>query len=195
MSLHTVQGFDFYRRTNALWKYSDFSTNIEDRLQLLNAIQRREDQTLEQLYGPRQSRLTSGATAQLEFECLKAFATNLSQQNVDPSGHDSSAFQEVEQEREVEFEIEQLREKQKPVNYLALTFPGLDPTILRFAQTGELQEGGNFTQGFDFLSRTKIGRKFSIKKTPSRFFISRQFSRSIGSGRSNKTYDFVVSLP
>ncbi|KAL6406606.1 hypothetical protein AUP68_09406 [Ilyonectria robusta] len=150
-----------------------------------------EDQTLEQLYGPRQSRLTSGATAQLEFECLKAFATNLSQQNVDPSGHDSSAFQEVEQEREVEFEIEQLRKKQKPVNYLALTFPGLDPAISRFAQTGELQEGNNFIQGFDFLSRTKIGRKFSIKKTPSRFFISRQFSRSIGSGRSNKTHDFV----
>lgn len=195
MSLHTAQGFDFCRCTNALWKYSDFSTNTEDRLQLLNAIQQREDQTLEQLYGPRQSRPTSGATAQLEFECLKAFATNLSQQSVDPSGHDSSAFQEVEQEREVEFEIEQLREKQTPVNYLALTFPGLDPAITRFAKTGELQEGDNFIQGFDFLGRTKIGRKFGVRRTNSRLFVSRQFSRSIASGRSSETYDFVASLP
>ncbi|KAH6972826.1 hypothetical protein BKA56DRAFT_492395 [Ilyonectria sp. MPI-CAGE-AT-0026] len=191
MSLHTAQGFDFCRRTNALWKYSDFSTHTEDRLQLLNAIQQREDQTLEQLYGPRQSRPTSGATAQLEFECLKVFAANLSQKNVDPSGNDSSAFQEVEQEREVEFEIEQLREKQKPVNYLALTFPGLDPAITRFAKTGELQEADNFIQGFDFLGRTKIGRKFGVKRTPSRLFVSRQFSRSIASGRSNRTHDFV----
>ncbi|KAH7009622.1 hypothetical protein EDB80DRAFT_838411 [Ilyonectria destructans] len=179
MSLHAAQGFDFCRRTNALWKYSDFSTNTEDRLQLLNAIQQREDQTLEQLYGPRQSMPTSGATAQLEFECLKVFAANLSQQNVDPSGNDSSAFQEVEQEREVEFEIEQLREKQKPVNYLALTFPGLDSAITRFVNTGQLQQGDNFIQGFDFLGRTKIGRKFGVTRSPSRLFVSRQFSRSI----------------
>ena len=194
MSLHTAQGFDFCRRTNALWKYSNFLNNTEDRLQLLDVIQQREDQTLEQLYGPRQSSSTAGASTQLEFECLKAFAANLCRQQLDPSGGYSSAFEEVEQEREVEFEIEQLREKQKPVEYIALTFPGLDPAITHFVNTGQLQEGENFIQGFDFLGRTKVGRKFGVEKTPSRLFVSREFSRSIVISRSKKAHDVVVSL-
>ncbi|KAK7420617.1 hypothetical protein QQZ08_010309 [Neonectria magnoliae] len=191
MSLHTAQGFDFCRRTNALWKYSNFFNDTEERLQLLDAIQQGEGQTLEQLYGPRQSSSTAGAMAQLEFESLKAFAANLCQQKLDPLGGYSSALEEVEQEREVEFEFEQLREKQKPVNYIVLSFPGLEPAILHFSNTGQLQGGESFIQGFDFLGRTKMGRKFGGKKTPSRLFVSREFSRSIASNLSEKSHDVV----
>jgi hypothetical protein len=53
MPLHTSQGFDFCRRTNALWKYFNLAKGPEDRLQLLDTIQQREDWTLEQLYGPK----------------------------------------------------------------------------------------------------------------------------------------------
>ncbi|KPM34431.1 hypothetical protein AK830_g12142 [Neonectria ditissima] len=95
--------------------YSNFLNHPDDRLQLLDTIQQREDQTLEQLYGPRQSSSTAEAIAQLEFECLKAFATNLCPQELDPLSGYSSAFEEIELEREVEFEFEQTRQKQNPV--------------------------------------------------------------------------------
>ncbi|KFA51508.1 hypothetical protein S40293_06317 [Stachybotrys chartarum IBT 40293] len=191
ISLHAAQGFDFCRRTNALWKYSNSLDHPKDRLQLLDAIQQPEDRTLEQLYGPRQSSSTAGSIAQLEFECLQAFAANLSQQELDPLGGYSSAFEEVEQEREVEFEFEQLREKQKPVKYTALVFPGLNPAITHFATTGQLREDGGFIQGFDFLGRTKIGRKFGVGKTTSRLFVSREFTRSIAGNLYMTGYDVV----
>ncbi|KAF5023718.1 hypothetical protein F66182_4222 [Fusarium sp. NRRL 66182] len=191
MSLHTSQGFDFCHRTNALWKYSNFFNNPADRLQLLNAIQQREDRTLEQLYGPRELMPTTEAIAKLDFECLKAFATRLCEQKLDLSGDHSSAFEELELEREVEFEFEQLREKQNPVEYTAVTFPGLDPAITRFVNTGHLQDGDSFIQAFDFLGRTRIGRKFGVQKTSSRLFVSKQFTRSMASNRPEKELEAV----
>ncbi|KAF9770212.1 hypothetical protein IL306_012268 [Fusarium sp. DS 682] len=191
MPLHTSQGFDFCRRTNALWKYSNFFKTPEDRLQLLDAIQQREDRTLEQLYGPRESISTTEAIAELDFECLKAFATSLCEQKLDLSGDYLSAFEELELEREVEFEFEQLREKQKPVKYTAFTFPELDPDITRFVNTGHLPKGDSFIQVFGFLSSTKIGRKFGVQKTSSRLFVTKQFTKSIASNRLKKDHEVV----
>ncbi|EWY80052.1 hypothetical protein FOYG_16845 [Fusarium oxysporum NRRL 32931] len=191
MPLHTSQGFDFCRRTNALWKYFNLAKGPEDRLQLLDTIQQREDWTLEQLYGPKKFFSAEEAISQLDFECLKLFATNICQQKLEQSGDYSSAFEEVELQREVEFEFEQLRENQKPVKYIALTFPGLEPALIHFVKTGHLQEGNSFVQGFEFLSRTKIGRKFGLQKSSSRLFVSKQFTKSIQSNRRMNDEDVV----
>ncbi|KAF4969198.1 hypothetical protein FSARC_3528 [Fusarium sarcochroum] len=169
MPLHASQGFDFCQRTNALWKYSNFFNDPADRLQLLGAIQQREDRTLEQLYGPREFIPTTETIANFDFECLKAFATLLCEQKLDLSGDYSSAFEELELEREVEFEFEQLREKQKPVKYAPVNFPGLGPAI----------------------TRIKIGRKFGVQKTSSRLFVLKQFTRSITSKRPKKELEVV----
>ncbi|KAM0231313.1 hypothetical protein ACHAPO_008699 [Fusarium lateritium] len=179
MPLHTSQGFDYCHRTNALWKYRNFSNDQAERQQLLSHIQQREDQTLEQLYGPRDFTPTTEAMVKLDFECLQGFTTRLCEQKQDLSGDYSSAFEELELEREVEFEFEQLREKQKPVNYSADTFHGLDPAITQFVATGHLQEGESFIQAFKFLSSTKMGHKFGVRKTSSRLFVSKQFTKSI----------------
>jgi hypothetical protein len=194
MPLHTSQGFDFCQRTNALWKYFNSSKSQEDRLQLLDAIQQRENQTLEQLYGPRELIPTRDAIAKLDLGCLKTFATHLCEQKLDLSGDYSSAFEELELEREVEFEFEQLREKQKPVKYKAVTFPGLDPAITQFVSTGHLEEGHSFIQAFDFLGSTKIGRKFGVEKTSSRLFVSKEFTRNIENKGHKKDLEAVVSL-
>ncbi|UZP43159.1 hypothetical protein NXS19_010975 [Fusarium pseudograminearum] len=164
MPLHTAQGFDFCQRTNALWKYGDSSKDEVETKQLLNAIQQREDQTLEQLYGPRDLIPTTEAMEKLDFDCLKGFTT---------------LFEELELEREVEFEFEQLREKEKPVRYTAKIFPCLDPAITRFVATGSLEEGDSFIQAFEFISCTKIGSKFGVQKTSSRLFVSKEFEKSI----------------
>ncbi|RKL21540.1 hypothetical protein BFJ72_g14826 [Fusarium proliferatum] len=159
MSLHTAQGFDFCQRTNALWKYPNSINRPGERIPLLDAIQKREDRTLEQLYGPRQTVSINEAVDQLEFDRLKLFASTLCQQKLNLPRDHPSAFQEVELQREVEFEFEQVRDKQKPTKFTALKFHGLEPAILHFVNTGHLQEGENFVQAFDFLSRTKLGRK------------------------------------
>ncbi|KAM0234985.1 hypothetical protein ACHAP5_009889 [Fusarium lateritium] len=190
MTLYTSQGFDFCRRTNALWKYPKFHKHPEDRLQLLATIQQPEDQTLEQLYGPTEFNSAAGVIEELDFECLKVFADSLRKQKLDLSGGFSSVFEELEVEREVEFEFEQQRENQKPLKYTALEFPGLDLEITRFVDTGRLGEGDSFVQWFDFLSKTKIGREFGVRKTSSRLFVSREFTKNIARPRS-KGHDIV----
>jgi hypothetical protein len=188
MSLHTAQGFDFCQRTNALWKYRNFSNDPAARQHLLGDIQQREDQTLEQLYGPRDVIPTTEVMENLDYKCLKDLATRLCEQRLDLSGDYSSAFEELELEREVEFEFEQLREKQKPVKYNSDSFPGLDPSLTDFVTTGYAR--GRFVQAFEFLSGTKIGRKFALRKTSSELFVSKQFTRSI----ANKGYDIAVEV-
>ncbi|KAH7215440.1 hypothetical protein DER44DRAFT_740973 [Fusarium oxysporum] len=99
---------------------------------------------------------------------------------------------EVELQREVEFEFEQLRENQKPVKCIPLTFPGLEPALIHFVKTGHLQAGSSFVQGFEFLSRTKIGHKFGLQKSSSRLFISKEFTKSIQNNRYINNEDVVV---
>ncbi|TXB99548.1 hypothetical protein FocTR4_00013589 [Fusarium oxysporum f. sp. cubense] len=89
--LHTSQGFHFCRRTNALWKYFNHPKGAKDKLQLLDAIQQREDWTLEQLYGPNKFFSAEETISQLDFECLKSFATSICQQKLEQSGDYSSA--------------------------------------------------------------------------------------------------------
>ncbi|KAG4255504.1 hypothetical protein FPRO03_14144 [Fusarium proliferatum] len=192
MSLHTAQGFDFCQRTNALWKYPNSINRPGERIPLLDAIQKREDRTLEQLYGPRQTVSINEAVDQLEFDRLKLFASTLCQQKLNLPRDHPSAFQEVELQREVEFEFEQVRDKQKPTKFTALKFHGLEPAILHFVNTGHLQEGENFVQAFDFLSRTKLGRKFGVQKTHSRLFVTKEFTRSITNDSCKKDQDIVT---
>jgi hypothetical protein len=52
-----------------------------------------------------------------------------------------SALQEVEQEREVAFEVQQIREVQKPIHYSPFTYPRLHKDIASFAKTGTYFQG------------------------------------------------------
>ncbi|KAI8664160.1 hypothetical protein NCS55_00923800 [Fusarium keratoplasticum] len=180
MPLHLAQGFDFCRRTNALWKGLDHIHKKESRNQLLRSIQLREDQTLEQLYGARQ--LDSTEFSQLDFQRLVDFRKQLSQQRAESSSSGkavhSSAFEEVEQEREVEFEVEQVREKQKPTRFTPFEFEKLASQLVAFVQFGQFHDQ-RFQQAFMLIGRTSIGRRFGVQKTSSRLFVSGQFAFSI----------------
>lgn len=105
----------------------------------------------------------------------------------------ANALEEVEQEREVELQVEQVRQIQKPNKHMALAFPGIHPAIDRFFQTG-LLNSGVFAHAFSFIARTSIGQKFKVRKTRSNLFVSDQFCQTVKVKRGDSTINFIVSI-
>lgn len=180
MPLHIAQGLNFCHRTNALWKHPEFLTDQSSLKKLLGVIQLQEHQTLEQLYGTRHS-ASQTDKINFDFAQLQRFSFVLDKKRCTASSEaltPAAAFMEVEQEREVEFEVEQVREKHSDIQYTPCKFPGVASFIKSFVVTGNLEAGGPYLQAFEFIGMTKIGRKFKIKKTASRLFVTREFANT-----------------
>jgi hypothetical protein len=196
--LYFAQGADFCRRTHAALEYSNFLTNSRHRTAFLQVLQQPEQQTLEQLYKPKLESQHSTATVSLARE-LPVFVEELRMQQQSSHANSnmihSSAFEEVEQEREVAFEIEEVREVQKPVHFEALSFPGLNPAILHFAKTGELIASKGYEQAFLALGRTGLGLKYGISITFafSRLYVSAEFLRTVKLREDRPNDNFLVS--
>lgn len=118
-----------------------------------------------------------------------------------------SALEEVEQEREVEFQVEEVRVVAKPVLYDALKFTRLHAVLDKFVRTGHLDlpqddTGGHIQSGggsgvmrlFDSLKNTAIGQKFGVQGTASRLFCSTEFSRTVAKKQSRLADNFLVSI-
>lgn len=181
-NLYLAQGMDFCRRTDAQWKNAEFLSNSSHREAYLDIIQQPERQTLEQMYGSKQNHQPS-SLANLSSPKLIAFMEKLEKQRqaakTSGNGVFSSALEEVEQEREVEFQVEEVREAQEPTYYEALTFPNLHTAILHFAQTGNLVGENGYEHVFEALSRTGIGQRYNVRRTGSRLFVSSEFMRTV----------------
>jgi hypothetical protein len=140
--LYHSQGVEFCRRTQAALDNSDFIMNPNQRKDYLSAVRQVEQQTLKQLYG-----LGSRARSPMSFTKpspqITTFLKGLdsikqSFQDTGVAVH-ASALQEVEQEREVAYEVEAVREVQKQVYFDPFKFPGtLHKDIENFAKTGRL---------------------------------------------------------
>lgn len=195
-NLYLAQGTDFCCRTNAQWKNVKFLTEKNHREAFLRVIQHPERQTLEQLYGEMTDTQTSSLTDTLSME-LEGFMEELSRQRkaakVNGSPICSSVLEEVEQEREVEFQVEQVHQVQRPTHYKALAFPGLHKAVSDFVKTGELAGGHGYEHVFDALARTTIGKKYNIRRTTSQLFVSAEFMRTIELGNRVANDEFLVS--
>ncbi|KAF5250791.1 hypothetical protein FANTH_4063 [Fusarium anthophilum] len=183
MSLHIAQGFDFCRRTNALLEFRKSSQNKKKRDRLLQETQQPEGQTLEQLYGPKEKASSTGLRV-INSIHLQRFMKELHGLEADLVKSQrracSSAFDEVEQEREVEFEVHQLREKQNPTHLTALTFSGLDKALVHFCDESEVELASlNFIPVLDLIGNTSIGLKYGVKGSSSNLFVSKEFSRTV----------------
>ncbi|KAF5598639.1 hypothetical protein FPCIR_2936 [Fusarium pseudocircinatum] len=183
MSLHIAQGFDFCRRTNALLEFRRSSQNKKKRDKLLQETQQPEGQTLEQLYGPRE-KLSSTGLRSINSTHLQSFMKELHGLEADLVKSQrracSSAFDEVEQEREVEFEVHQLREKQNPTHLTALTFSGLDKALVEFCDESEVEMASlHFIPVLELIGDTYIGLKYGVKGSSSNLFVSKEFSRTV----------------
>ena len=196
-NLYLAQGTDFCRRTNTQWKNANFLTVTSHREAYLNVIQQPERQTLEQLYGGTTD-IQPSSLDDVPFAELKDFIDELSRQRRAASGNGnvicSSVLEEVEQEREVEFQVEEVRQVQKPTHYKALKFPGLHVAVLRFAETGDLAGGKGYEHAFEALARTNIGQKYNVCRTTSKLFVSIEFMRTIELGKRDPNDNFLVSL-
>ncbi|RYP66813.1 hypothetical protein DL771_007611 [Monosporascus sp. 5C6A] len=191
-NLYFAQGSDFCRRTNAQWVNPKFLTDKAHYESLLKVIQNPERQTLEELYGG-MAESQSSSFPVMSFANLKGFMEKLIQQRREAGGKwhgfHSSALEEVEQEREVELQVEEVRHVQKPERYKALTFPGLHPAVSRFARTGELTGGKGYKHAFGALEGTNIGQKYNVCRTASRLFVSTEFMRTVATGKRHPPDD------
>jgi hypothetical protein len=196
-NLYLAQGTDFCRRTNAQWENAKFLTENGHREAYLKVIQHLERQTLEQLYGGMADTQPS-SFSNLSSTQLNGFMEELSKQRRAADGNrqaiHSSALEEVEQEREVEFQVEEVRQVQKPTHYKALAFPGLHPAISHFAKTGDLAGEHGYEHAFAALARTDVGQKYNVCCTTSLLFVSAEFMRTIKFGKHSPNDDFLVSL-
>jgi hypothetical protein len=195
--LFVSQGSDFCNRINAEWENTGFRNNDRHRAAYVHALQRPEQQTLEQLYGTHTQNTQHLASRGTMFWQLQAFMDALNQirQNLSSnSGAPSaSALEEVEQEREVEFQVEEVRQVQKITHHKARRFMGLHPAILAFVNTGILSGGLGYEHVFDAIARTSIGEKFEIIGTGSQLFVSEEFMKTIKEKKSDLIDNFMVS--
>jgi hypothetical protein len=200
LSIHLrylAQGTDFCRRTDAQWENVKFLTDKHHREAYLRVIQHPERQTLEQLYGT-VADIQPSVVAYTPSMALKGFMEELAEHRRAANGEGdrihSSVLEEVEQEREVEFQVEQVRQVQKPMHYKALTFPGLHAAVSHFAKTGNLAGGHGYEHVFDALARTSIGKKYNVRRTTSQLYVSTEFMRTIEVGKRIPNDNLLVSL-
>lgn len=196
--LYFIQGADLCRRTHAAWEYSSFLTDSDHRTAYLQVLRQPEHQTLEQLYKPRfdSKHVTTDAFLSPELhEFIKELRVRQQGSRINSSTIRSSALEQVEQEREVAFEIEEVREVQKPVHFEALSIPGLNSVILHFTKTGELLGSQGYEQAFTALKRTGLGQKFGINAaaTYSRLYVSTEFTRTVKLRKGQPNDNFLVS--
>jgi hypothetical protein len=196
-NLYVSQGADFCNRMNAEWENAGFLSDGQDRSAYVEVLQHPEQQTLVQLYGGRTEGIHSLASITPVFPQLQTFKDKLNQLHLSTSNTANalhcSALEEVEQEREVEFQVEEVREAQKTIHYKAHTFPGLHPAISGFVSSGRLCGSVGYEHVFDAVSSTSIGERFDIVGTESCLFVSTEFMKTIHTNKGGLIDNFLVS--
>lgn len=183
--LYYSQGVDFCRRMQAELDNPKFLINKSHREAFIQKIKQDEQQTLQQLYEPKYKN-RAPQDSKPSNEKLKGFIKELNSrrktfQDTGRAVH-ASALQEVEQEREVAFEVESVRQVKKPQQYAAYAFPGLHPDLEGFARTGRMPADAHYFSHILYsMSRTGLGRKFKIRRgvSDSKLFVTSEFDRTV----------------
>ena len=197
--LYLAQGYDFCRRANSQGLHADFLTDASQRTALLDSIRQPERQTLGEMYGTK-----TGNTAQRVVEPpsaskLSEFIRELDRQQgvghrgLGPGNQQSAAFEEVEQERQVErFQAEHVQQRQPRPTYDALRFRGLHKDIHDFVNTGKLTGGTGYQHAFIAMASTNTGKEHGVKPTGSQLFVSAEYMRTIALQGRSEIDNFLV---
>lgn len=189
LPLYFMQGYDFCNRLQAALTYPNiYDSTSRDRQDFLSVIQPIEDCTLVELYGLKKK--YKGISQQISDPDIISLLEKLKEQCKDfidtgnryYSASLNEAEHEVEQEREVAYEVEIVQQLQIPTIYYPLTFPGLHKDILNFVMTGKTVTNTNgYESAFDFIGRTSIGKNYKIEKlfTSQKLFVSTEFGRTV----------------
>lgn len=165
----------------------------------MEVLRQQERQDLELYSSEQTSQKTNVKSVELTGK-LGDFEKNLQQrQHWSYGSVQSSALEEVEQEREVAFEVEEEREVQRPRRLPALRFPGLCDAICEFITTGVLsgEDGeGGYTKASDMLDSTELGKKYGAQASSllPRLYVSDEFMRTVGTNNRKELLDnYTVS--
>jgi hypothetical protein len=189
-ALYHAQGVDFCRRTQAASDNPEFLEESNQRESYLKALRQTEQQSLEQLYGEgtKSKNTVPMSLPKTSSPQLISFMKHLDirTKSLQNFGHavEVSVLQEVEveQERELTFEVETIRKVENPVHYSAYPFLGLHKDIVSFAKKGQLVPDSNsYKQAFEFLRGTALGQKHGISSDAlfSNFYLSTEFTRTV----------------
>lgn len=198
--LYQAQGADFCSRASAAAEHAGLLGGSIHRRAYLDVIEQHERQTLENMYGG--VCLHSGGdapsrSADITLPKLAEFIKKLRNHRRAATSATSHAaadlFAEVEQEREVEFQVEEIRQVRKPVKYTALEFSTVDDDILEFVKTGRGDRLLKFMHVFESLAETGIGMQYGIQRTLSRLYVSDEFRRTIHLAPGQLNDNFLVS--
>jgi hypothetical protein len=182
--------------------YRKFLSKPEHRMAYLDVLQQPEQQTLEQLYGPYYRSAAASPSEDKAIDPRGRVATlmkTLGERRQESQAYESflsSALEEVEQEREVAYEIEEEREMQRPLKPKALKFRGLHASILSFARGGVLVLEG-IVSAAETLEETQLGLKYRIHGSSlvAHLYLSAEFSITINLKKSGEKDDtYTVSL-
>ncbi|EQB57807.1 hypothetical protein CGLO_02015 [Colletotrichum gloeosporioides Cg-14] len=184
--LYYAQGIDFCRRMQATVEHPEFLRDKAQREDYLATIKQNEQFSLQQMYEPKRKVKGTGEFRAGSNLKIRSFVKELNTrrkafQDTGRAVH-ASALQEVEQEREVAFEVETVRQVKKPLHYPALSFPGLAQDIESFALNGRIPAGSqSFVPVLKSLAKTGTGKKFKVadRSTQARLFVSTEFERTI----------------
>jgi len=196
--LYISQGADFCNRIAAEWENPALRSKLRDREIYIKALKHPEQQFLEELYGNPKDDSWQSFVGTTKFPRIQKIWDELGSLRHGSAKSNkalqSSALEEVEQEREVEFQMEEVRQVQPPMHYTALTFPGIHPAISAFVITGVLRGGSGYESMFAAISHTSIGHKFGIAACKSHMFVSAEFMKTIETRNRRPIDNFIVSL-
>ncbi|KAF7596480.1 hypothetical protein BBP40_001352 [Aspergillus hancockii] len=200
-SLYFSQGADFCHRMQVAASHKHYLSNPSRSDEYIEQLQQPEQHTLEQLYEPRLHKrrdvIFSETAASMPFGGrLTSFMERLRQdfeRSHIESSISSSALEEVEQEREVAYEIEEEREIQRPPLMKVHRFTGLHRSILNFVMTGELQGNAGYMKAATVLESTVLAQKYGIDATMMLrdLYVSTEFTKTVKLKPGKKNDNFM----
>lgn len=185
--LYYAQGVNFCERMQAL--FNSRAGLLDDECQrrlLVDVIQSQERMSLEELYYPRRRTPKANAIRSFipELGKFRRELEALRKDFKDTGGTTHpSALQEVEQEREVAYEVEAVRQVQRPARYKPLAFVGLSDELALFASTGKLlARSSAYENAFSVVQRMALRDKHRLNTRAFKnimLFCSTEFSRTV----------------
>ncbi|PNS17150.1 Signal recognition particle subunit SRP68 [Sphaceloma murrayae] len=194
LGLHFAQGVDFCRRKNAETQYDQGNPDAAHRKAIVDDLRRPESRTLDQLYGNTAAETSLAALTDLRSPLLQGYLSTIAERrsNVVQRTAHQDALEEVEQEREIEFQVEEVREVQVAKPFEALKFPGLHDSLHNFIKIGRLHPDCGFHSIFEMLAGTITGKKYEVKGIKAKVFVSPEFERTVEATRENSPGDDYV---
>jgi hypothetical protein len=194
--LYFNQGIGYLQRMQAKLDHPDFLENDVSRNTYLKVVRSKELQCLKQLYEPKHQQRGAAIKTSAFAPVLQPFVSEALQrrkcfQDRGFAVH-SSALEEVEQEREMEFEVESVREIQQPVHFKALKVARLHSDVKEFAMTGRLPADSDaFQPMFCALQKTALGIQHgtvTAATSAAKLYVSTQFSRIVRVNEPNDNF-------